>query len=354
MPALEQSYYLLAGHPAVSRHIILLSDGRTYPDSYEEMVGQIQRAGITVSTVGIGAGADQELLTQIAEWGDGRSYFAIDPRQLPTIFLEETLRMQTSVTEETLNLKIRRPVEFLTGIPLETAPALSGIVRVKARPEGEVIVETTAEDPVLARWRYGLGTVLFLAADLGERWTADWLKWPYLTRLTSQLVRASAGTVLEPALDWRVERLDGIQVQVQLQARDEAGMPLPGLEPIVEVTHGGQTQHIALEAELQGLYRAEFALGLQDTALVRLTEPTVDQVQTILPQYPKEFRHQPADLELLRRICQQSGGIFDPGEEDLLQAGSGSTTRSRQLWPLLSGLALLSFLIEIAVRRLPV
>ncbi len=353
MPALEQSYYLLAGHPAASRHIILISDGRTYPDDYQGLVEEINASGITVSTVGIGSGADQELLTQIAEWGEGKSYFALDPRELPRIFLEETLRMQSSLSEETFNLRVRVPAEFLSGIPMGTVPPISGLVRVKARPEAEVILETSAEDPVLVRWSHGLGAATFLAVDLGERWTSEWLKWPYLTRLTSQMVRDSSRAFLEPAMDVVVDRLEGGRVRVELRARDENGIPLPNLESMIEVTREGRTESVPLLAAGQGRYRAEIRVGPTDTAFVRLVEPASDQVLAVLPSYPDELRHQPPDRELLQKICESSGGQLNPSDAELLEPTSRRTAQSLELWPLLVSLGLLAFLVEIGIRRWP-
>ena len=133
--------------------------------------------------------------------------------------------MQSSLSEETFNLRVRVPAEFLSGIPMGTVPPISGLVRVKARPEAEVILETSAEDPVLVRWSHGLGAATFLAVDLGERWTSEWLKWPYLTRLTSQMVRDSSRAFLEPAMDVVVDRLEGGRVRVELRARDEEWNP---------------------------------------------------------------------------------------------------------------------------------
>jgi len=79
-PALERAYERLAETEAEVRHVILLSDGKTYPDDYETLLNRMVEAEITVSTVAVGEEADRELLGSIAEWGDGRSYF-IHPAQ---------------------------------------------------------------------------------------------------------------------------------------------------------------------------------------------------------------------------------------------------------------------------------
>ena len=53
---------------------MLLSDGRSYPDDYEGLVKKMVDAKMTVSSIAVGPAADVELLTNIANWGKGRSY----------------------------------------------------------------------------------------------------------------------------------------------------------------------------------------------------------------------------------------------------------------------------------------
>ncbi len=60
------------------RNMILLSDGweNTAPYVTDELLNNIKEAEITVDTLGIGQGADQELLTEIANQTGGSYYFA--------------------------------------------------------------------------------------------------------------------------------------------------------------------------------------------------------------------------------------------------------------------------------------
>src|SRR5262249_56153594 len=47
-PALEQAYLALRTTKARAKHVILLSDGRTYPDDYEALVNTMTAPKITV------------------------------------------------------------------------------------------------------------------------------------------------------------------------------------------------------------------------------------------------------------------------------------------------------------------
>ena len=88
-PALDRAYEQLTESPSKVKHVILLSDGKTYPDDYEELVTRMMEDEITISTVAVGEEADRELLSDIAEWGDGRSYFIRDAGRVQQIFVEE-------------------------------------------------------------------------------------------------------------------------------------------------------------------------------------------------------------------------------------------------------------------------
>ena len=68
-PALEACLDQLSEVQSEVKHVILVSDGRTYPDEYERLVRRMRQEEITVSTVAIGVESDRELLADIADWG---------------------------------------------------------------------------------------------------------------------------------------------------------------------------------------------------------------------------------------------------------------------------------------------
>lgn len=88
-PAVEQAYEALTAVKARAKHVVLLSDGRSYPDDYEGLVKKMVVGKITVSSIAVGPSADAELLGNIAKWGKGRNYTVEDARQVPQIFVKE-------------------------------------------------------------------------------------------------------------------------------------------------------------------------------------------------------------------------------------------------------------------------
>jgi len=157
-PAMREAYVQLAGSVTQVKHVILLSDGRSLPDDFEGLTKKMADAKITVSTVAVGNGADRELLSQIANWGHGRTYYLEDPTAVPQIFTEETeLATGKTLREESFKPVVKKNVEAFKGIDFNAAPPLLGYVATKSKDTSEVLLESKRKDPILARWQYGLG-----------------------------------------------------------------------------------------------------------------------------------------------------------------------------------------------------
>lgn len=74
--------------------VILLSDGQANvgPSSPEELGrlgASLMREGIAVTTIGLGLGFNEDLMTRLAQRSDGNTYFVEDSSDLPRIFAAE-------------------------------------------------------------------------------------------------------------------------------------------------------------------------------------------------------------------------------------------------------------------------
>src|SRR5690606_12892770 len=88
---LKAAYDDLIENPASLRHIILITDGWSTSGAYDDLLEDLQEAGITLSTIGTGGGS-AGLLERLAEDAGGRYYDAADASTIPDIFLRETIR----------------------------------------------------------------------------------------------------------------------------------------------------------------------------------------------------------------------------------------------------------------------
>lgn len=356
-PALEKAYERLAETEAEVRHVILLSDGKTYPDDYETLVRRMIEAEITVSTVAVGEEADRELLGNIADWGDGRTYFIRDAERVPQVFIEETqLASQATLVEEPVETSVMSPVEAFTGIDLAAAPRLRGYVSTQAKDTAEVLLESSAQAPILARWHYGLGRAAMFTSDVKNRWAADWIEWDGYAKFWSQLVRETMRRDDDEEIDFAVERV-GNEAMITVSAVTEEGAFRVDLQPRLEVVApDGSATPLPIDQIGPGTYRASHPLHAAPDApyVFRLSADDLEpQSRELFYPYTDEYRLYPPDTELLLAIADQTGGKVAPDNEEIFDDYDESASVPTPLWPFLAALALVGYLLDIALRRAP-
>ncbi len=356
-PALEDVYLSLQTTDAEVKHVILLSDGKTYEDDYETLVTQMREDEITVSAVAVGDKADRELLSAIAEWGGGRFYFIADPTRVPEIFVDETQMAQGITLEEGEPFVPQwvKPVEALAGIEPEDMPELSGYVRTLPKDNAEIVLDSGGDepDPILARWQYGLGRSVFFASDAKNRWAAEWLEWDGFAKLWTQLIRETARTDDFREPEFTVRREDGL-ARVSLALLDDRGRFRNAERPAVTVDVGGEERELSLHQVAPGLYEASTPLAAEEEASVRWNGDDAPFERHLLPAPNAEDRYLPPDTARLRWLAEATGGIFDPSVERLLDPAGQTVVRPTRLWPLLAALALALYLVNMLLRRVRV
>ncbi|MDP1568923.1 MAG: VWA domain-containing protein [Vicinamibacterales bacterium] len=363
-PALEEAYRALQGVEAAVRHVILLSDGRTYEDPYEELITRMARDEITVSTVAVGGDADRELMTNMSVWGKGRAYAFIDAREVPQIFVTETERVaRGALDEQPTPVRMPQQIALFRDLPMPSVPALLGYTRTTLRPSAELLLATPSDDPLLARWQYGLGRAVFFASDVKDRWGAEWLRWPgyraFWTRVLRDVMRrpdTSGGLRVE-----RVARHDGgLDTRFVLDAVDRAGRLAPLTRPRVEIV-GQETQTVALAQTAPGRYEAtvtlasdqDYIAGARFDGRVQFA-PGTPLAQFVLARDLDELRLGPPDRALLESLARDTGGQFDPAPAGIADPGEARALAPRPLWPWLLWAALLLYLVDLLFRRIRV
>jgi len=356
-PALERAYERLAETEAEVRHVILLSDGKTYPDDYETLLSRMREAEITVSSVAVGEEADRELLGSIAEWGDGRSYFIRDAERVPQIFIEETqIASQATLVEEPVETTIISPVEAFTGIDLAAAPMLRGYVSTQPKDTAEVLLESNAEAPILARWHYGLGKTAMFTSDVKNRWAADWVEWDGYAKFWSQLVRETMRRDNDDEVEFSVERI-GNEAVITVSAVTEEGAFRVGLEPQLEVLDpDGNATALEIDQIGPGTHQARYPLRAAPDAPYRFRLSGNDletQSRELYYPYTDEYRLYPPNTDLLLAVADQTGGKVLPENEEIFDDYDEAASVPTDLWPFFAALALVGYLLDVAVRRAP-
>jgi len=190
-PGMRRAKEILEASTAKIKHVIILGDGQSQADAFEDITDGMVSSNITVSTVALGSGADQTLLSRIAEIGKGRFYATNDPSTVPQIFTKETMEASRSaIKEEPFIAQKIKDENFLSDISFEDAPFLMGYVMTKAKPTAQTLLLTEQGDPLLSFGQFGLGKGLAFTSSVDDNWASEWHEWGGFGKFWGQILRA--------------------------------------------------------------------------------------------------------------------------------------------------------------------
>ncbi len=353
---LDQAVQSLETATATRRHIILLTDGWSRSGQYDQIIARMKAAGITLSTVGAGGGANP-FLEQLATQGGGRYYAAANPASIPDIFLKETQQVsgQQIIEEPFFPIKTSSS-PILRGVEDAGLPRLRGYNGTTAKPAAQTVLVTARDDPLLAQWQYGLGRSVAWTSDSTGRWARDWLGWTGFSRFFSQLVawtfpgEETGG--IEASFD-----TTGNQTTLHVESVEDDGSPRDFYSTSAAVIGPDLTPaQVSLVQTAPGVYEAPLGELGPGAYAVRISQqrpgstPLGRTVGLVAPT-AAEYRQLGANEPFLASLRTATGGSevvlpTDPWIHDLT-----ATSRFTDLWPLLLVLALILWPLDIALRR---
>ncbi|GAB4449977.1 MAG: VWA domain-containing protein [Anaerolineae bacterium] len=368
---------LIEQETAASRHIVLLTDGKSFDgfgtiEDYNVIVDAAREANITLSSIAIGSGADQELLRYLAERGLGRYHFAETPEELPALTISESDILRSNALQEgdfAAAVFERHPIIrgfFPAGDESQQPPGLSSYLAMTPRPQAETALQVGPGDPLLSVWGYGLGRVAVWSSDLGAEWARPWREWPEASRFWGQVVGYTlpapdlpAGMQVEAQLGpdgaatLAVDSFTGVGQPIDL-ARTQAALTPPGGQAsdfgLGQVAPGRYEREVRLPAP--GAYRLAVNQTHPDNELNRNAD-----IGFVLP-YPAEYALPPegSGQLLLAQLAAATGGeLLRPGDSPPGSIAAQTETEpprpATELWPWLLQIALILWPVEIALRR---
>jgi hypothetical protein len=347
------------------KHVILLTDGQAGEQGIRELVQAMVSASITVTTVGLGEGVKQDLLRSIADTGGGRFHFVPDPNSLPKIFTRETeMVSQQAGVEEWFPVEQVAPADFLKGIAIGSAPLLHGYVATELKPApAQLVLQSDRGDPILARWRTGLGWALAFTSDVKNHWGVEWLRWSGYPKFWGQLVREHMRVKRRHELEMKTE-LTGSHVRATVDAFTTDERFDDGMESKLFVSPAGKpserTEH-AFRQVAPGRYEADFELSGFGSFLLRAEHAHRDADGTLKPfatsaghvsnPYPREYASFEPDLGKLGRAAAVGGGSIDPPPARLFDPAGEKVSYRKDLWDRFVLAAFAAFLLDLLLRR---
>ncbi|MEN3000318.1 MAG: VWA domain-containing protein [Armatimonadota bacterium] len=358
-PSLEFAAQAMLTQNTRVKHVIMLADG----DDCDEQEGcfeiakNLRAQGVTMSVVSLGTGKDVGFLQQLAQVAGGNFYLTTRARDLPRLFTADVSVMTRSAIEEGAFLpKITGNDEMLEGINWNTTPPLLAYNLTSDRPLARTLMRTHKNDPLLAIWQYGLGASLAFTSDAKPKWAQRWVGWsefaPFWTQLTRSILRKGSRQ------DYQINvRQEGGQAVVEMQAFTPEGEPINFLQPEVRISFpNGEGQTITLQQDAPGRYTGRFPLREVGDYLLTVIEKQPDgTVRTATRgyavSYPPEYRFSRANLPLLTRIAEVTGGKLNPAPSQAFRPVTRRGSAVSDLWRQCLWLALMLMLLDITLRR---
>ena len=367
-PAIQEAYYGLKNVNTRYKHILLITDAGVEDSNYERMVRRISKDNINVSTILVGHGGHNLIMSDIANWGQGRFYSVGDQFSLVELILKQpSTRKPPRYKRGTFEVTALGGLGWWGGAEPHT-PALKGYAEVESRDGAETLLtESASQDPILASWRYGLGRVTaFMTEPVGEG-TAPWRDWPDYGSFLGRLLARTAADNPRFRLSL-VRRHQSLTLTAQRTTRDSALVPRAELvnEEGVPLT----SFPITLMENAPGLFEATASFPAEAPARISVTADTPEgngRIQRIaLPassDVANETQVDPANALDLTRLAERTGGVHlaSAGGDPPSGAVGDWLTGSRgelsfvvtRLWPLLLLLAIAGYLGDLLYRRWP-
>ena len=352
------------------KHVILLSDGGS-SGNYLPMINDYNRAGITLSTVGVGNGHDVALLESLAINSGGQYHPIDDPTDLPQVFIKEVRTVRKNLIKETNFTPQRVNTGSLLTANLGALPQLQGLVLTGPKHDRRIDMPLLGPEgePLLASWQVGLGKAAAFTSDATNRWATPWLGWggygDFWARTVRTISRPGANRDAELRVNIEGDRLTA---RLDLYGEDDAldtersvaGKVLAPDGTISDITLR-QTGPGTFEADAPATQQGSYILNLfvkQAGAGDARGNAATEFVAGGATRVPgAELRRFTANRALLESIAAATGGrVLDPANPvaaglfaDAHRIVSESTRPLRwALLPWLLGLLLL----DVANRRL--
>ncbi len=351
------------------RHVVLLSDGRSFTNdqnAYRQLVDRAVQQNISISTIAIGLDSDIVLMENLARWGNGRYYFTNTAEDIPRLTLQESeiARADPSM-EGAFQPELVAPHPLVRDFAPAALPQLNGYVATTAKDTGEIVLQSPDGDPVLAAWQYGLGRAVAWTPTIGAPWSREWVGWEDYGRYWAQIVRYTLPKGEQSPIRIQLTPQDG-GVRLNAQVVQANGTPLnlattqarvvlpDGSDRIFTLLQdgpGSYSQDILLPES--GAYGIDVALE-RDGVQYRTTTGYVQPVSAeFLPPRPDDI---PGDVLLQELATITAGQVLDAEQLAAMlatQQENAAATPSplAPVWVWLVAAALLVWLLEIAVRR---
>lgn len=353
IPALDEAYLALKDTKTKLKHIILLTDGQAERTGYDQLIENIRKEGITVSTVAVGEGADRYLLEYIAKEGKGRYYAVDDYTSIPKIFTKETfLASKSYINNRTFTPKLKYIHDIINPL-LNGIPYLDGYISTSKKDRAETILTSDKDEPILATWQYGLGRSVAWTSDVKGKWTSNYLN----TEIGIDFIKNM--------VEWTLPRTTSENIIVEsIKTGDTTELIVKNTKGFDEnlttiatvITPSNNKKEIELPPDKPGEYTTVFPSEEKGVYVVKVNQYKEGEIVNtanhgIAVNYSKEYDYS-VSVNRLNTLVNRSGGKFIKEPKEVFSGDFDDIYGMKDLSRILIIIALFLFIFDIAIRRL--
>ena len=360
-PAIQEAYYGLQNVNTRFKHIVLITDAGVEDSPYESMTRRINRDRISVSTILVGQGGHNLIMSDIANWGGGRFYAVGNQFQLVEMIFKQTSTKKSPMYKRGMfDLETSRGQGWWGEVQSDEVPALNGYVEVEARDGAEVLVEVSdTEHPVLATWRYGLGRVTTLMTEPVGEGTRNWSGWEEYPEFLGRIVRRNAS--FTNSFEVETQRRFGKTTVVANRVSPNVAL-VPEAQLYELDSSPSNDDKFSFTETAPGLFELDLFANANEDLLIGVSDnlegPTWRSASLAINDEVQENQVDPMDGLNLEELSEATGGLnLLELEDDSIALASVSSGELSfvvvQVWPWLLLLAILLYLGDILYRRWP-
>ena len=354
-PAVKEAVAKLKKSDATLKHIILLSDGEDgFPFSkYKDILENMKAENITLSTVAVGEDADNKLMTNLSEAGEGRFYQASEDTDLPRIFAQEVyLSTKSYLNNREFTPAIRQSKDLLEDVAEDGLPSLLGYISTTAKDMATVYLESDKQEPILASWQYGLGRTVAFTSDGENKWTGNYANWDNYSTLWKNI------------LQWVIPDEDSGDGKLTVEQNGTSAHITYTTKKyskdtkvsVLSTDESGEKEEVSLDATGAGKFEKDIKFSDIGIYMLNLTQKEGDEVTAskntaVAIQYSTEYRYLEEDTGF-DSIIKQVGGTFVKKPAQVFEEKVNAVRSSYNLSNMWLLLALLTFAFYVAYSRL--
>lgn len=351
-PAIQEAYYGLKNLNTRYKHILMITDAGVEDAGYEQLVRSVAKDKINLSTVLVGQGGHNQVMSDIANWGKGRFYSVGNEFQLVEMLLKQPSMDDSDAFESgTFNVTKAVNSSFLANFALNDIPSVKKYAKVNLRSNSNLILKVGPNDaPLLASWQYGLGKVTSLMTEPFGEGTELWQSWHDYGNFVSAIADFTSNRLKD--FDIQIHR-NGYNVTITAH-RLSNGINAPKFKKVNDLADNGNP--IEFEQKSPDIYVSR-----------QVMSPTQDVLIESLNGYQRFALRASSDispeLEVSSLDQLNLSEFFRELEGDVINGNDGSwlpnitskrsITKLIPLWPYLILMALLIYISELIYRRLP-